>query len=356
MDQPMKNEASLPSVSVIVPVYNLKTCVSRCLDSLEAQTLPPLEVIVVDDGSTDGTPALLDRYAARHERVRVIRQRNAGVDAARYTGMDAARGQYLMFVDGDDRLFPDSVEAMARAAAETGADIVMGDYVRYLDRFGCFRRKDGVIPECRTIERSEFLASYYSGFFGRDAYGLFYNYGKMCMKLYRASFMLANRPEPNGLRYAEDQLFNLQIFPKANRVALLAKDVYIYQFGGVTGNLTLELFGDMIRLHETKLKLTDREDWRFSERAAFLHNVRSFLATLAVSGRLTREASHEALARLNASSIWEEALREHPECGDAFFAAMRRGDAEAAWRELHRNSLAQKIAYRLRRVVLKLVR
>lgn len=352
----MNNETALPSVSVIVPVYNLETCVARCLDTIAAQSCPPLEIIVIDDGSSDRTPTVLERCASRHPAVRVIRQENAGVDAARYAGMDAARGDYLMFVDGDDALFPDSLEALARTAARTGADIVMGDYVRHLDRFGLFRRKDGVIPDDRTIDRAEFLASYYGGFFGRDAYGLFYNYGKMCMKLYRTSFMLANRPEPNGLRYAEDQLFNLQIFPKADRIALLKKDVYIYRFGGVTGNLTLSLFGDMIRLHETKLTLTDRDDWRFSERAAFLHNVRSFLATLVISGRLNAHSMAEALAMLNASTIWPRALEEHSEFGDAFFAAARRGDAAAAWRALDRGTLVQKIAYRLRRVVLKLVR
>lgn len=352
----MNNEASFPAVSVIVPVYNLETCVARCLDSIEAQTCPPLEIVVIDDGSSDRTPAILERYAASHPAVRVIRQANAGVDAARYAGMDAARGEYLMFVDGDDALFPDSIEALARAAVRTGADIVMGDYVRHLDRFGLFRRKDGFIPDDRTIERSEFLASYYGGFFGRDAYGLFYNYGKMCMKLYRTSFMLANRPQPNGLRYAEDQLFNLQVFPKADRIALLKKDVYIYRFGGVTGNLTLSLFGDMIRLHETKLTLTDRDDWRFSERGTFLHNVQSFLATLAISGRLKARSMAEALAMLNASSIWPQALEEHPEFDDAFFTAARLGDPAAAWRALDRGKLVQKIAYRLRRVVLKLVR
>lgn len=352
----MNNEASLPAVSVIVPVYNLQTCVARCLDSIAAQTYPPLEIIVVDDGSTDRTPVILDRYAARHPAVRVIHQPNAGVDAARHVGMLAARGQYLTFVDGDDAVFLDGIEAMARMAMRTDADIVVGDYVRHLDRFGLFHRKDGVIREDRTIERSEFLSSYYSLFFGRDAYGLFFVCNGMYMKLYRTKFILANRPISSGLRYAEDQLFNVRLFPKANRIAFLAKDVYIYRFGGVTGNLTLSLFGDMIRLHETKLTLTDRDDWRFSERGTFLHNVRSFLATLAISGRLKARSMAKALDMLNASSIWPQALEEHPEFDDAFFTAARRGDPAAAWRALDRGKLIQKIAYRLRRVVLKLVR
>lgn len=352
----MKSTPETPLVSIIVPAYNLESCVSSCLDSLLAQTCSPLEIIAVDDGSTDRTPDILDRYAARHPQITVIRQDNAGVDAARYAGMDRAKGQYVMFVDGDDALFPDSVEAMARTAARERADIVIGDYIRHLDRFGLFRRKDGHIPRNLTVDRREFLDSYYSGFFGRDQHGLFYTYGKMCIKLYGREFLLASRPAPSRLRYAEDQLFNLQVFPRAERIALLAKEVYIYKFGGVTGNLSLSLFDDMISLHTRKLAMTDREDWKKSELGAFLNNVRSFLATLAVSGKLTARTMPEALEKLNGSSIWSQALEANPDVQDAFLSAMRRNDAAAAYGELTRHTFLKKITYRLRRVILKLVR
>ncbi|PNC06399.1 hypothetical protein CXU21_05015 [Akkermansia muciniphila] len=345
-----------PLVSIIVPVYNLETCVSACLDSLLAQTWLPLEIILVNDGSTDGTARILNAYAERHPGIRVITQANAGVDAARYAGMDAATGEYVMFVDGDDAIFPDSVEAMVQMAVRERADIVIGDYVRHLDRFGLFRRKDGHIPHSRVVEREEFLSSYYSGFFGMDRHGLFYTYGKMCIKLYRREFLLDNRPAPSGLRYAEDQLFNLQVFPAAERIAVLAREVYIYKFGGVTGNLSLSLFDDMLLLHSTKLTMTDREDWKKSELGAFLNNVRSFLATLAVSGELTARSMPEALEKLNGSAIWRQALEVHPSLNDPFFSAMRRNDAAAAYGELSRHTILKKTAYRLRRAILKLVR
>lgn len=356
MHQPLQHPRATPLVSIIVPVYNLETCVSSCLDSLLAQTWSPLELILVNDGSTDRTEHILNAYAARHPGITVISRENGGVDAARYAGMDRAAGEYVMFVDGDDALFRDSVEAMVQMAVRERADIVIGDYVRHLDRFGLFRRKDGHIPHSRVVEREEFLASYYSGFFGMDRHGLFYTYGKMCIKLYRRDFLLNNRPAPSGLRYAEDQLFNLQVFPAAERIAVLAREVYIYKFGGVTGNLSLCLFDDMLLLHATKLAMTDREDWKKSELGAFLNNVRSFLATLAVSGRLTASSMPEALEKLNGSSIWSQALDAHPSFNDAFFSAMRRNDAVAAYGELNRHTCLKKIAYRLRRVILKMVR
>lgn len=349
-------EQGLPSVSIIVPAFNAGKTIARCVASLAGQTMPPMEILVVDDGSTDATPAVLARLQSRHPTLHVLRQANAGVDAARYAGMNAARGDYLMFVDADDLLFPDALEAMVQVARRDGSEIVVGDYVRYLDRFGIFHRKDGAIARNRTIEHEEWMDSWYPGFFGRDAHGLFYNYGKMCMKLYHREFLLAHRPAPSKLRYAEDQLFNLQLFPKARRISLLAQEIYIYTFGGVTGNLTLSLFGDMIRLHETKLSLAERPEWRESEMRFFLNNVRSFLATLAVSGQLTAQTMPEALTLLKGSPIWQRALEAHPDMNDAFFAAMRREDAPTAWRELSRGTLARKISYLLRRVLLKLVR
>ena len=134
------------------------------------------------------------------------------------------------------------------------------------------------------------------------------------------------------------------------------RDRYVYKFGGVTGNLTLSLFDDMIRLHSRKMGMTDREDWKKSELRAFLNNVRSFLATLAVSGQLTARRMPEALQKLNESSIWRQALEAHPGVDDGFFSAMRRNDHAAAYQELSRNTFLKKVSYRLRRIILKLVR
>ena len=123
MHHPVQTIPEAPLVSIIVPVYNLETCVSSCLDSLLRQTWSPLEIILVNDGSTDRTAHILNAYAARHQNIRVITRENAGVDAARYAGMDMAAGEYVMFVDGDDAIFPDSVEAMAQMAVRERADV-----------------------------------------------------------------------------------------------------------------------------------------------------------------------------------------------------------------------------------------
>lgn len=111
-------------ISVIVPVYNAEQYLAACVDSLLAQTYADFEVLLVDDGSADSSPAICDRYAAADDRVRVIHQKNAGVGAARNAGLDVARGAYLAFVDADDTVLPDYLETLYRDITEQDVDIV----------------------------------------------------------------------------------------------------------------------------------------------------------------------------------------------------------------------------------------
>lgn len=98
---------NFPLISVIIPVYNVEKYLHQCMDSVLAQTYKNLEVILVDDGSMDGSAKLCDEYAAKDPRVKVIHQTNLGVSAARNAGLKAARGEYIGFVDGDDYIDPD---------------------------------------------------------------------------------------------------------------------------------------------------------------------------------------------------------------------------------------------------------
>ena len=103
-----------PLVSVIVPVYNVEPYLGPCLESLRAQTYPDLEVLLVNDGSTDGSRELCAAMARADRRFHLIDQANAGVSAARNAGLARASGKYLQFVDGDDRLSPQATETLAR--------------------------------------------------------------------------------------------------------------------------------------------------------------------------------------------------------------------------------------------------
>lgn len=114
-----------PEISVIVPVYKVERFLPACIDSLLGQTFGDFEIILVDDGSPDGCPALCDAAAEKDRRVRVIHQQNKGLSGARNAGLDIARGRWLAFVDSDDRVAPQFLEKLHTAAVAAGAEIAI---------------------------------------------------------------------------------------------------------------------------------------------------------------------------------------------------------------------------------------
>ena len=111
-----------PLVSIIVPVYNVKPYLNRCVNSLLGQSYQNMELLLVDDGSTDGSETLCDEYAAQDARVRVLHKKNGGLSDARNAGVDAAKGEYLSFVDGDDWVSPYYIENLYRALEQGDMD------------------------------------------------------------------------------------------------------------------------------------------------------------------------------------------------------------------------------------------
>lgn len=118
-------------MSVIVPVYNVKSYLPRCLESIVAQDYSPLEVILVDDGSDDGSNELCDEWAAQDSRIKVIHKSNEGPGRARNAGLDAAQGQYVSFIDSDDYVHPQFISRLHRYAVEQDAEVVLCRWVEF---------------------------------------------------------------------------------------------------------------------------------------------------------------------------------------------------------------------------------
>lgn len=121
----MAGREKKPLISVVVPVYNVEKYLPKCLDSLLAQTWQELEVIVVDDGSPDNSWDIMQEYARRDSRVRLIRQKNGGLSAARNAGVEAAQGEWIGFLDSDDYVAPEMYETLYRAAVERDAQMAV---------------------------------------------------------------------------------------------------------------------------------------------------------------------------------------------------------------------------------------
>jgi CDP-glycerol glycerophosphotransferase len=180
----------LPVLSAVVPAYNVRAYIGECLDSLLDSTLRALEVIVVDDGSTDDTLAIARRYAAKDHRVKVFTQTNSGQGIARNVGVDHARGRFLTFIDADDTVPPQALALMVRTLEQTGSDFVVGSARRFLndtfrktgwahtvhqkDRFGVtiesFPLAMQDIIACNRVFRTEFWRAKVGGFRGHIAY------------------------------------------------------------------------------------------------------------------------------------------------------------------------------------------
>jgi len=120
-----------PLISVIIPVYNVEPYLVRCLDSVLTQTYANLEVLIVDDGSTDASGMICDEQAKKDDRVRVMHKANGGVSSARNAGLDAAHGDWVAFIDADDWIVTDMFEKLLRAALENGAQMAGSGYVLY---------------------------------------------------------------------------------------------------------------------------------------------------------------------------------------------------------------------------------
>lgn len=216
----------MPKVSVIIPVYNGERYLAACLDSVCAQSLRDLEILCVDDGSTDGTPEILRSYAARDGRVRVLTQRNINAGAARNLGMRYATGEFFSFLDADDFFEPDMLESAVKRAEETDAEIVVFDSDSYQQELGVFEKTD------KRIVRSAFPA-------GKDVFAaaevkdLFSAVvGWPWDKLFRASYIRSLELSFQEQRTTNDLLFVYAALARAERIALLDRVLAHYRRTG----------------------------------------------------------------------------------------------------------------------------
>ena len=205
-------------ISVIVPVYNLAQELERCAVSILSQTHRELELLLIDDGSTDGSADVMERLRRADSRVRVLRQANAGVTAARLAGVRAASGDYIGFVDGDDEIEPDMYERLLAHAVRQQADIVHCGF-RMVFPDGRTRLFHG---SGRTVQQSAEDAL-------RELLSGSYEPGLWC-KLFRRTLFrrLLDGAMDTSIRYNEDLLMNYYLFSAAGRTVY--EDVCPYHY------------------------------------------------------------------------------------------------------------------------------
>jgi len=209
--------ARVPLISVIVPVYNVESFLPACLDSLLAQTHSELEIVAVDDGSTDGSGAIADEYAARDPRVRVVHTDNHGLGAARNEGLKHTTGTLIAFADSDDVVPPEAYEVLLRQLSRTGSDFVTGSIAWSYDEPEGDRLVEPPwmrrLHKTRSVAVIEQLPELLGDVFAWN-------------KLFRRSFWdESGLSWPEGIRY-EDQPTMTQAYLSARRLGVIPDIVY----------------------------------------------------------------------------------------------------------------------------------
>ena len=204
-----------PLISVIVPVYDVEAYLPKCLDSLLAQTWQNFELLLVDDGSPDGSWNIMGDYAARDSRVRIFKKENGGVSSARNFGMDEAKGEYLGFVDPDDWVSPHYLEWMLEAMQEQGVRMALVDYLDVPEGAEEMPEEHPARPAAEKITTEHYPQA------GRSMGGHAWR------TLYHRSIVEKLRFD-QSLHYAEDVLFFTQAAAEAGNYAYLDVPLYYY--------------------------------------------------------------------------------------------------------------------------------
>lgn len=214
-------------ISIIIPAYNCETLIGQCLDSVLAQTGAELEVIVVNDGSTDRTGEILANYG---DAIRLITVPNGGVSKARNMGLSLASGDYVLFADADDSLKEGAVERLVRLLTETDADIIKFTYHILLPD-GTVKIPYNQFEAFDVIEKKDFKQKIYPHFIR----GIRLN--SLWSGIYRRT-LLEGLSFREDMRTAEDAVFLLDVYTRAQTVAVIPDALYnYYQTGeGLTGS------------------------------------------------------------------------------------------------------------------------
>lgn len=241
-------------ISIIIPVYNRQHTIKKCLKTVVNQSYKNIEIIVINDGSTDNSLSIINSFAEKDERITVINQENAGVEKARFNGIKAATGDFLMFVDSDDCLPLSACQKLIDAQIKTKADVVMGRIERSF--FDVVKKSvPNELYNNKLIKKPELMDEYYISFFGVNIIPV-----NIVAKLYKKS--LFDNIITFGLKHGEDLCLNMHIFPNIESLYTVNAIVYTYNYGGMTSNYNKNLMNDAIRAYDIKKSYLDKYNYK----------------------------------------------------------------------------------------------
>ena len=207
-----------PKITIIIPIYNAETYIETCILSLVEQSYKNIEILCIDDGSTDNSIEIVNKYANKDKRITVIKQENCGVSCARNAGINNASGKYVLFVDADDFLEENACELLINKAISTNADIIQFNHKKIINNKLILYSE----PHAETKESFLLLEHIEKGFPKHD-------YIFCWDKLYKKEFLIKNNVQfDKNLKYSEDFVFVLLIY-KYNPTFFMLNE-YLYNY------------------------------------------------------------------------------------------------------------------------------
>lgn len=263
-----------PKVSIIVPVYNGERSLSRCIDSILKQQFTEWELLLINDGSTDGSLSVCQEYAKKCENIRVINKENEGVSATRNLGIQNAVGEYIQFIDCDDYVAQDYLASMVKSIEEQDADMVIAGYTRHKN--GKMKQN---APGQYVINGIEQLAEQFFSLYNHWYINTPWN------KLYKRA--LISEGFPLELSLGEDLMFNLEYLKKVKKISVIEKVGYEYcienvdslaiQFREDKFENSCYLHRQVLQFAREQLGLEKEADWQDQ---AFVKQIRFSISSL----------------------------------------------------------------------------
>lgn len=307
-------------VSVIIPVYNVEAYLRQCLDYVVNQTLREIEIICVDDGTTDGSAAILNEYVAKDARIKIFTQVNSGQGTARNRGLETAQGEYVYFMDADDKLLNTSVlENLLATAKRENLDVLFFDAETVID--------EGVPTTAVRAEDYVRHHDYSSVRSGRELFSEFFKNREYtvspCLAFYRRSFLEENNIRfPSERIFYEDNIFMTRVLLAAKRASHRPWRFYlrkVHAGSTVTSTPTMRHLRGYLACYTDVCETLAREEWDSQTRRALLDrrvvyklNVRRIADSspdlLVAAKEVMSKEEYDDLCKVLVYPLWEKIL------------------------------------------------
>jgi glycosyltransferase involved in cell wall biosynthesis len=257
-------------VSIIIPIYNVEKYISECIESILNQTYKEIEIILINDGSTDLSGSICDSFQEKHTNIIVIHQKNSGSGNARNNGLDIATGEFIMFCDPDDWLPVDAVEKHVEAIENNNADLTIGFIKDFtFDNSGTLINKRDSYLFSKSISSIKELKE---NFF--RLYSMI-NFKSPCNKLYRAEIIKQNKLRFPNLRRSQDIVFNNEYLKCVEKVEIIGD--YVYNRRIIKYSIYSKLVGDFatsrVKVYDSFKNLLSHWNIESNESKRFLNKV-----------------------------------------------------------------------------------